>query len=202
MAQTRFRTNRFLVFFFGRLAFRNRLFGIFGCHSESSSSGFQAPSASPPYHGIMRINANFIVAKFRSISTGFPKGTRNFVTVVNTSSEISLFLLAHVIKDLPQIWPPLRQRSPVPPLMARADYAAPPAMSTFRLYSLRQSPAPSALSRCWIRAATLTARRGLPHGPQNQSHESKRNGTTSAPSSGVATNHVVRPCSAPTRMHR
>jgi hypothetical protein len=56
---------------------------------------------------------NSIVAKFRSIATSSPKETRNFDTVVNTSSEISLFLLARVIEDLPRIALPFRQRSPV-----------------------------------------------------------------------------------------
>jgi len=44
-----------------------------------------------------------IVAKFRSISTSSPKETRNFVTAVNTSSEITLFLLVPAIENLPRI---------------------------------------------------------------------------------------------------
>ena len=54
---------------------------------------------------------NSAVETFRSISTSSPKETRNFVTAVNTSSEITLFLLVPVIEDVPRI--ALRQRSPV-----------------------------------------------------------------------------------------
>jgi len=71
-------------------------------------------------------DVNSIVAKFRSVSTSSPKETRNFVTAVNTSSEISLFRLVPVIEDLPRIALPFRQRSPVAGL--------------FRLVGLRPAP--------------------------------------------------------------
>jgi len=53
---------------------------------------------------------NSIVAKFRSISTTPPEGNPNFDMAVNTSSEISLFLIAPGIEDLPRIALPFRQR--------------------------------------------------------------------------------------------
>ena len=70
------------------------------------SLGLQEPS-------ICLVERALTVAIFRSVSTSSPKETRNFVTAVNTSSEITLFRLVPVIEDVPRIWLLLRQRSPV-----------------------------------------------------------------------------------------